>query len=155
MRRPSLPKLEEKSVAFAVNPRQGETPCIRRTARRGRHSPVASVQSSRWDVVIFLAIPGTSCLATIVLSLWDRNHSPIEAPRILGSDRFLRAMPPKIFRIAPSRTCEIMLNSGETTQWPQRKAPSKRELIEPNKGDKRYVRRKADGTFGKTVDPCI
>ena len=31
-------------------------------------------------------------------------------------------------------------------------AGSKRELIEPNKGDKRYVRRKADGTFGKTVD---
>jgi hypothetical protein len=24
--------------------------------------------------------------------------------------------------------------------------------IEPTKGDKRYVRRKADGTFGKTVD---
>ena len=29
---------------------------------------------------------------------------------------------------------------------------SKRELIEPTPGDKRYVRRKADGTFGKTVD---
>ena len=29
---------------------------------------------------------------------------------------------------------------------------SKRELIEPNKGDKRFVRRKSDGTFGKTVD---
>jgi hypothetical protein len=27
-------------------------------------------------------IPGTSCLATIVLSLWD-NHAPIEAPRII------------------------------------------------------------------------
>jgi hypothetical protein len=26
--------------------------------------------------------PGTSCLATIVLSLRDENHSPIEAPRI-------------------------------------------------------------------------
>ena len=34
----------------------------------------------------------------------------------------------------------------------KKKAPSKRELIEPNKGDKRFVRRKADGTFGKTVD---
>ena len=34
----------------------------------------------------------------------------------------------------------------------KKKAVSKRELIEPNKGDKRYVRRKADGTFGKTVD---
>jgi hypothetical protein len=25
-------------------------------------------------------IPGTSCLATIVLSLRDKSHSPIEAP---------------------------------------------------------------------------
>ena len=32
------------------------------------------------------------------------------------------------------------------------KTGSKRELIEPRPGDKRYVRRKADGTFGKTVD---
>ena len=32
------------------------------------------------------------------------------------------------------------------------KASSKRELIEPHKGDRRYVRRKPDGTFGKTVD---
>jgi hypothetical protein len=34
----------------------------------------------------------------------------------------------------------------------KKKTGSKRELIEPNKGDKRYVRRKEDGTFGKTVD---
>ena len=34
----------------------------------------------------------------------------------------------------------------------KRKSVSKREVIEPHKGDKRYVRRKADGTFGKTVD---
>ena len=34
----------------------------------------------------------------------------------------------------------------------QKKVRSKRELIEPTKGDKRYVRRKADGSFGKTVD---
>ena len=34
----------------------------------------------------------------------------------------------------------------------EKKVRSKRELIEPTKGDKRYVRRKADGTFGKTVD---
>jgi hypothetical protein len=32
------------------------------------------------------------------------------------------------------------------------KTTTKRELIEPHTGDKRYVRRKADGTFGKTVD---
>jgi len=35
---------------------------------------------------------------------------------------------------------------------PATKKASRRELIEPTKGDKRYVRRKADGTFGKTVD---
>jgi hypothetical protein len=34
----------------------------------------------------------------------------------------------------------------------KKKAPNKRELIEPTKGAKRYVRRKADGTLGKTVD---
>src|SRR5258705_13911729 len=39
-----------------------------------------SVQSSRWDGAIFLMIPDTSCLATIVLSLRDKSHSPIEAP---------------------------------------------------------------------------
>ena len=32
------------------------------------------------------------------------------------------------------------------------KTTSKRELVEPHKDDKHYVRRKADGTFGKTVD---
>ena len=35
---------------------------------------------------------------------------------------------------------------------PTKTKTSKRELIEPNKGDKRFVRRKSDGTFGKTVD---
>jgi len=35
---------------------------------------------------------------------------------------------------------------------PKKKPVSKREVIEPTKGDKRFVRRKADGTFGKTVD---
>jgi hypothetical protein len=34
----------------------------------------------------------------------------------------------------------------------KKKTASKRELLEPREGDKRYVRRKADGTFGKTVD---
>jgi hypothetical protein len=32
-----------------------------------------SVQSSRWDEAIFLMIPGTSCQATIVLSLRDKK----------------------------------------------------------------------------------
>ena len=35
---------------------------------------------------------------------------------------------------------------------PTKTKTSKRELIEPNKGDERFVRRKSDGTFGKTVD---
>jgi hypothetical protein len=35
---------------------------------------------------------------------------------------------------------------------PTRKKTSKREVIEPKKGDKRFVRRKSEGTFGKTVD---
>src|SRR5271165_423252 len=38
-----------------------------------------SVQSSRWDEAIFLVTPGTSCLATISLSLRDKIHSPAEA----------------------------------------------------------------------------
>jgi hypothetical protein len=28
-------------------------------------------------------IPGTSCLATIVLSLRDKSHPPVETPRII------------------------------------------------------------------------
>jgi hypothetical protein len=32
---------------------------------------------------IFLMIPGTSCLATIALSLRDKNRPPIGAPRII------------------------------------------------------------------------
>ena len=48
------------------------------------------------------------------------------------------------FKIARSWICERLAT--------EKKAPSKRELIEPTKGDKRYVRRKTDGTFGKTVD---
>jgi len=35
---------------------------------------------------------------------------------------------------------------------PRKTKTTKRELIEPSKGDKRFVRRKSDGTFGKTVD---
>src|SRR5271166_5249715 len=38
-----------------------------------------SVQSSRWDKAIFLVTPGTSCLATMMLSLRDKIHSPAEA----------------------------------------------------------------------------
>jgi hypothetical protein len=41
---------------------------------------------------------------------------------------------------------------GEGIMTTKRKPAGKRELIEPHQGDKRYVRRKPDGTFGKTVD---
>jgi hypothetical protein len=34
---------------------------------------------------------------------------------------------------------------------PARAKTGKRELIEPNQGAKRFVRRKSDGTFSKTV----
>ena len=44
------------------------------------------------------------------------------------------------------------IREASSGQFIQKKTTRKRELIEPHKGDKRYVRRKADGTFGKTVD---
>jgi hypothetical protein len=34
----------------------------------------------------------------------------------------------------------------------KKKASSRRELIEPTKGDKRYVRRNAKGEFNRVVD---
>jgi hypothetical protein len=36
---------------------------------------------SRWTGASLHRCPGTSCLATISLSLRDKSHSPIEAPR--------------------------------------------------------------------------
>jgi hypothetical protein len=46
-----------------------------------------------------------------------------------------------------------MEHSNKNPTMPaKKKAAGKRELIEPHKGDKRFVRRKADGTFGKTVN---
>lgn len=59
-----------------------------------------------------------------------------------------------IFKIAQSGICESIVEFRRNKPMPtEKKAPSKRELIEPTKGDKRYVRRrKADGTFGKTVN---
>ena len=58
------------------------------------------------------------------------------------------------FKVIQSWTCESMLKTlGSNKPMPTKKtAPTKRELIEPTKGDKRYVRREADGTFGKTVE---
>jgi hypothetical protein len=46
---------------------------------------------------------------------------------------------------------ESFFKEGE--EMAMRKKPvSKREMIEPHQGDKRYVRRTSRGTFGKTVD---
>lgn len=43
--------------------------------------------------------------------------------------------------------------NGDAKTKPRRKAQTiKRELVEPTPGDKRFIRRKADGTFGGTVD---
>src|SRR5271166_6165855 len=44
-----------------------------------RYTRRRSVQSSRWDGAIFLITPGTSCLATISLSLRDKSRSPSSA----------------------------------------------------------------------------
>jgi hypothetical protein len=41
--------------------------------------------------------------------------------------------------------------SFDNIPMPTKAKASKREVIEPNKDDKRFVRRKSDGTFGKTV----
>jgi hypothetical protein len=48
-----------------------------------RDAHTESVQSSRWDEPIFLMIPGTSCLGTIVLSLRDKNIRPSKALAII------------------------------------------------------------------------
>lgn len=56
---------------------------------------------------------------------------------------------PDFCALNPSSRCE---NQSEPTNITptKKKATSSRELIAP-KGDKRFVRRKSDGTFGKTV----
>jgi hypothetical protein len=46
-------------------------------------------------------IPGTSCLATIALSLRDKNHSTIEAPRIKLALMGFRAQEPSTPGDAP------------------------------------------------------
>ena len=43
-------------------------------------------------------------------------------------------------------------STGENLCPRKRKPPDRRELIEPTKGDKRYVRRNAKGEFNKVVD---
>jgi hypothetical protein len=58
---------------------------------RFRGGSDGSVQSSRWDEAIFLMIPGTSCLATIVLSLRDKTIRPSKRLAIILALVALRA----------------------------------------------------------------
>lgn len=53
---------------------------------------------------------------------------------------------------APTRKPAAAKPKKAAAKAPKRKTASKRELIEPHQSDKRYVQRKSDGTFGKTVD---
>lgn len=50
------------------------------------------------------------------------------------------------------RPSEAQGKGGAKSKPRSKAAGSKRELIEPTPGDKRFVRRKADGTFGKSVE---
>ena len=83
----------------------------------------------------------------------------------MAASQPFNSSPPILLNFAPTAPSRFdfydrsqleMRNIAEFRRYQQmateKKTPSKRELIEPNKGDKRYVRRKADGTFGKTVD---
>jgi hypothetical protein len=45
-----------------------------------------------------------------------------------------------------------LLEEGEEKMKKKTRSASKREMIEPHRGDKRYVRRTSRGKFGKTVD---
>jgi hypothetical protein len=56
--------------------------CLTKLFLLGSDLTLRLVQSSRWDGDIFLMIPGTSCLATIVLSLRDLEfgHSLVRVP---------------------------------------------------------------------------
>jgi hypothetical protein len=71
-------------VACKKGPRPGGT--VEVIVRPTKSGPMIQplliewLQSSRWDEDIFLMIPGTSCLATIMLSLRNKGHQPIEAP---------------------------------------------------------------------------
>ena len=68
-----------------------------------------SVQSSRWDGAIFLIIPGTSCLATMGLSLRDKRHSSAEA--LLG-----RKNPMHSFSSRHSCQCQLGMASKDLPQ---------------------------------------
>lgn len=72
-----------------------------------------------------------------------RNFRRRESPSLLDANRFKRRR-----RLRGDRILELSISHARK----QKKSGSKREVIEPQAGDKRYVRRKADGTFGKTVD---
>ena len=47
---------------------------------------------------------------------------------------------------------DLLSNQQEKPMPTKKKATSRRELIEPTKGDKRYVRRSTEGELNKVVD---
>jgi hypothetical protein len=99
----------------------------RETAGRVRES-VGRVSKSKVALGAAVGVGSAAVLAAVILA------------RRGGSDE-----PPK--QSTKSR------QNGAAKAKPRSKAQtSKRELVEPTPGDKRFVRRKADGTFGKTVD---
>jgi hypothetical protein len=61
---------------------------------------------------------------------------------------------PRVAHLQRNRsTFTHLSNSNLKTTMPGKpKSVSTRSIVEPQAGDKRYVRRKEDGTFGKTVD---
>jgi hypothetical protein len=67
------------------------------------------------------AVPGTSCLATISLSLRDKSHSPIEGPRIrlalIGLKPWAESCSP-CGAIDRSQCCSSSRHSGQSQSWP-------------------------------------
>jgi hypothetical protein len=76
-------RLAYYSVMWKAGPRD-RIPAVQKTLDatklkgfRRRHTSLSRdpIQPPRWGGAIFLVTPGTSCLATIMLSLWDKTHS--------------------------------------------------------------------------------
>src|SRR5271165_5671822 len=85
-----------------------KTYCYQVFLARSQSRP-RSVQSSRWDGAIFLMTPGTSCLATIRLSLWDNIE-------------LISITPPAIQRLSKENSMTGCLHS--TAESPERDVQS-------------------------------
>jgi hypothetical protein len=69
-----------------------------------------TVQPSRWDEAIFLMIPGTSCLATIVLSLRDKYPEALLKLALIGFQSW------ELLRIVCQRARPVGLGK-DTRDW--------------------------------------